>query len=169
MNKIYLANIILALFVVAGCNKHKTSATTPEALPMTEQSAKETELPEYTPATGVGQIEDVMEGELVPFDGVVLDEETGFAVAQLRIDYDEVYWLAVKSRIFLLGVIRMQEQGLQKSDRRIKELEADLHELRDSWWARNKLVVGIGTGIVLGVVLSLSAGKVWSEMDRDNP
>ena len=155
----------LVLALLCACNK-QTSVIEPMEYERTETATKETELPEYMPPGDAENLIPVSEGEPALFSGYLIDEIGAFSVAEMRINYDQVYWLAVKQRLFLLSVIRIQEEGLQKADRQIGKLEVELYEIRSSWWAQNKFVVGIGFGLFLGMALSISAGRVWSEMDE---
>jgi hypothetical protein len=100
-------------------------------------------------------------------DGILLDEEKAIAAANLRIAYDEVYRLAESNHKYMVSVIQIQEQELQRGDEMLKQKNAELRRLRDSWWQRNKLSVGISIGLVVGVGVALGAGAVWAEVEEN--
>lgn len=158
---------ILALLLALGCSKEtKPEIKYPERLPITEQAKELTELPEYQAPTEGGQTAGVSEGDTVKFDGILITEDKAMAGARLRISYDEVYRLAGSDRKYLLSVLEIQEKGLYRGDQIIDQKEAQLQKIRDSWWQRNKLGVGIGTGLILGIVVSVVTGKVWAEIEE---
>jgi hypothetical protein len=104
--------------------------------------------------------------EQAPFAGILLTEDKAMSAAQLRIAYDEIYQLAIADRKFALNIIQVQERQLYRADAIIDQKEAELRAIRDDWWEKNKLQVGIGVGLLLGVGLSLLTGKVWAEIEE---
>jgi hypothetical protein len=159
-------SISLILFLALGCSKQTKEPEYPARLPITEQAKELTTIPAYVAPSSEGKIVDVEEKEAAPFAGVLLDEIKATKVAELRIAYDEVYRLALADRKYALSVIQIQEQELYRADKLIDVREKQLKEIRDSWWERNKVWVGVGVGLLGGVGVSLAAGTVWSRIEK---
>jgi hypothetical protein len=94
--------------------------------------------PEGFPDGGGGEpydVADVDRGQPAPFSGILLSEGRFMAVANLRLENDE-----------LKGKLRWR-------DRRIGELEAELAEAREErepgWWERHDMTIGIVVGAAL--------------------
>jgi len=159
---------IVCLLLVVGCTKDtKPEIKYPERLPITEQAKELSALPDYQEPSSEGQAVAVAEGEPAPIDGILLDETKAGLVAELRISYDELYRMSDAQIRYLLAVIEIQEKELYRGDQIIDWKEAQLQEIRDSWWERNKLGVGLTLGIVGGIVVSLATGKVWSRIEAN--
>jgi hypothetical protein len=158
----------LLVYVVffAACSKQIPEPVYPEKLPIKEQAAELSKLPEYQAPT-VGEVVDLSKDEAAPFDGLLLDETKAFAVDDLRTSYDEVYRLSEVNRRYLLSVIEIQEQELYRADNIIDQKEAALKKIRDSWWARHKLSVGIVAGVLVGASFAIGAGAVWAKVDGE--
>ena len=162
-----LKSISVILFLVFfGCSKQQKEPEYPARLPITEQTKEVTAIPAYVAPSSEGNIVDIDEKEAAPFAGVLLDEIKATKAAELRIAYDEVYRLALANQKFTLSVIQIQEQELYRADKMIDVKERQLAEIRDSWWERNKVWVGVGVGLLGGVGLSLAAGTVWSKIEK---
>lgn len=159
-----MSRFIFALSILFASCAHAPKETPVTPSPFVEEAEKLTVLPPYT-GTSAGQAVSIEEGDKAPFSGVLLSEEKAAGAAELRISYDQVYQLAGSDRKYLLAVVRVQDRELILADRRIDDLNGQLKELRDSWWERHKLDVGIGIGIVVGVGLSIATGYVWAEVD----
>jgi hypothetical protein len=80
---------------------------------------------------------------------------------------DEIYQIALADRKFMTTVIQIQEQELFRADKVIQTREAELMKLRNSWWERNKVAVGIGVGILGGMGLTLAAGIIWAQIEEE--
>lgn len=160
---------ILFFLVCFGCAREaKPKVEYPSRLPIFEQAQGLTVMPEYLLADNEGGIVGVSKGDVAEFDGLLFSEEKALAVGELRIAYDEVYRLAITDRKYFLSVIEIQERELYRGDQVIQEKENQLKKIRDSWWERNKVSVGITIGIISGVALSLATGKVWSMIEEKN-
>jgi hypothetical protein len=160
-----MKRFILFLFLI-GCAKATPPPQAPERLPITEQAEEVSDIPAYQPPTP-GDAVGLAEGDPAPFDGVLLDETKAGAAAKLRISYDEVYQLALSNKKALLTIIQIQERELMSADKTIDQKEKALREIRDSWWAKHKLTVGVVTGVVLGIAGTVAAGRVWAAIDDD--
>ncbi len=159
--------LIIVLGAISGCTRAAVVAPAyPERLPVAEQVKEVAEVPEYVPPTEGGQVEGISEGEEAPFDGVVITEDKAVGAAQLRIAYDEVYRLLLSDHSMMLAVVTIQEQELYRADAALKAERSAHNRLKNSWWHRHKLAIGITTGLIVGVGLSLGAGKIWSRMDN---
>jgi len=162
-----LRYILMSCFIfIFGCSKSALPPKAPDRLPITEQARSVSMLPKYQAPTP-GNASGLSEGDLAPFDGILLDETKATAAASLRISYDEVYWLAESNRKALLTIVTIQEQELMRADEKVKKQNETLHELRDSWWSRNKLTVGVFTGLIVGIGLTAGAGSVWAKIDEE--
>lgn len=159
-----IIGIDLLLIFSSGCVPSKKEETTPR-LPIYEQATELSVLPKQNVPADVGQAIGVTQGDTVAFDGILLDEAKAESAIRLRIDYDELYGVTASNRKYLLSVLAIEEQGLQKSDTEIARLRGDLKEIRDSWWARHKLSVGIGLGLVIGIAGTIATGYAWSAID----
>lgn len=160
--------ILLTVLVCVGCGgAPKTEVSETSELPILKQSTELTTLPEHKGPIETGEVVAVEEGEEVPFSGILLTEDKAMAAAELRIAYDEVYRLAVTDRKYMLTVITILEDGVQRADKIIVQKNEKIDELQNDWWQRNKLQVGLGIGIVVGVGLSLATGFVWAEIEED--
>lgn len=158
----------MVLVFLAGCTKQaKPEVKVPERLPITEQAKELTELPPYQPPTEGGQTAGLQLEDPAPFDGVLLSEDLALKAAELRINYDEVYRLAIADRKYMLAIIEIQEGLLYKADQTIDYKEKQLKDIRDDWWQKNKLQVGIVTGVLLGVGLTLATGAIWAKIEED--
>jgi len=163
-----LSPIVALIFLVVACSKSTAPAPkVPERLPITEQAKELTEVPPYQAPTKDGKVVGLELDAPAPFSGVLLTEDKAMAAAELRIAYDEVYQLAIADRKYMLNIVQIQEQQLYRADAIIDQKEAELKAIRDDWWEKNKLQVGIGVGLVLGVGLSLLTGKIWAEIEED--
>jgi hypothetical protein len=155
------------MILSVGCTKEaKPAPEYPERLPITEQAKELTELPAYQPPTDGGQTAGLSLDDPAPFDGVLLSEDLALKAGELRINYDEVYRLALADRKYMLSVIEIQEKQLYRADAIIDQKEAQLREIRDDWWQKNKLQVGIVVGLVAGVGLSLATGAIWAKIEE---
>ena len=157
---------IPVLFLMVACNKQAPDQVYPEKLPIKEQAAELSKLPEHQGPSG-GEAVGVAKGDTVPFDGILLDETKAMAAANLRISYDEIYRLSDVNRRYLISVIEIQEQELYRADKIIDEKEAALRKIRDSWWARHKMTMGVVIGVVCGMAGTVAAGGVWAAMDKE--
>lgn len=157
---------ILVLISLAGCNKDtKPAPVYPERLPVTKEMTDLTKVPEYNTPTTEGDVVPIEEGEVSPIDGIVITEDKAFSAAGLRTDYDELYQLHLTDNKVLIHVIRSQEQELFRGDQIIAKKDDELDRLRNSWWQRNKLSIGIASGVVIGAIIVLAGGRVWAEID----
>jgi hypothetical protein len=156
---------VLVLVLCAGlcaCAKKETvEVKDPSHLPITEQAKELTTLPLYQKPTETGTVQGVSKGDVVPFDGILLSEDKAMSAANLRISYDELYRLAESDRKYLMTVVEIQEKTLQLGDQRIRRLEGELSEIRNSWWNNNKMEVGIVVGVVLGIAVTAGTGAIW--------
>lgn len=157
--------LICIVFFVA-CSRQIPDPVYPEKLPIKDQAAELSKLPEYQEPTS-GEVAEVSKDEAAPFDGLLLDETKAFAVDDLRTSYDEVYRLSEVNRRYLLSVIEIQEQELYRADNIIDQKETALKKIRDSWWARHKLSVGIVAGVLVGASFTIGAGAVWAKVDGE--
>jgi len=158
---------IFFLFIL-GCGKEtKPVPAYPQRLPITEEARELTSLPPYKAPIEGGKVVGVSRGDTVPFDGHCMTEDKSFATLDLRISYDELYRNCRADHKALMALVMIQEKALYRGDQIIDRKEADLRRIRDSWWQKNKLSIGIGTGIVLGIVATLLTGKVWAEIEED--
>jgi hypothetical protein len=155
----------LALLLAVAC-KSAPPPKAPERLPISEQVEELSSLPAYLPPTP-GDAVDVAEGETAPFDGILLDETLAFSASELRVAYDEVYQLAASNQRALKTVVAIQENELMRADKVIDQKEAQLREIRDSWWEKHKLSVGIVAGVIIGIGGTVAVGKVWAEIDKE--
>jgi len=158
--------VVMAVFLVMGCAKKQTKIEYPDRLPITEQAERLTMLPEYQKTTESGQVVAVEKGSPAPFSGICMTEDKGFAVAELRTSYDEVYFDAQSNRKYFLTVVGTQEKELYRADQIIDKKDKKIDELQSDWWAQNKFDVGVGIGIVAGVAMSVLVGYVWSEIEN---
>lgn len=153
---------LILILLMAAC-KSNPAPVTPDRVSLSSEMDEVTVLPAYQgPSTGAAQ--GVSKGDVVPFDGVLFDENKTMAAASLRISYDEVYNLALANRKSSLVVIRIQEEELARADKALQAKEDQLKKIRDSWWANHKMVVGIFTGVVLGASFAIGSGVVWSKI-----
>jgi len=160
--------LIIVLFVIYGCAKEKiVSVAYPEKTPITDRIVIETELPVYQAPSENVQAADMAKGDPAPFDGILIDEQAALNAGALRVNYDEIYQIAQVDRKFMTTVVQIEEQELYRSQKMIELREAELKELRDSWWERNKLMVGIGVGILGGAGLTLAAGVIWAQIEEE--
>jgi len=159
---------ILCVILAVGCTKEaKPEIKYPDRLPITEQAKELTELPAYQAPTEGGQTAGLSLNDPAPFDGVLLSEDLALKAGELRINYDEVYRLAIADRKYMLTVIEIQEKELYRADQIIDYKEKQLREIRDDWWQRNKLAVGIGIGVAIGAGIVLGTGAVWAKIEED--
>lgn len=102
-----------------------------------------------------GTIVPIEKNQQAPFAGILMTEERAKQIAKLRLAYDHLYSLADINRRFFETVLKTADKQLGDADREIVRLR----KINDSWWARNKLWVGI----VMGTVLTLGLGglTVW--------
>jgi len=107
------------------------------------------------PAKKTGTIVALNKGDQAPFGGIILTEERAKGAAKLRIAYDELYDIAAINRRFTGVALRAADAQLAAAD---KEL-AQLKQARNSWWARNKVLIGVITGAILG--LAFGGLAVW--------
>lgn len=154
------------LFILAGCAAKQAVSSYPDHLPITEQAKELTKLPAYRAPLKEGEVLPIGVGEQSPVNGVVMTEDKAFAAAELRVAYDEIYGLANSNTKYLTSIVMIQEKELYRADSVIAAREKELDEIRNSWWDRNKVWVGIGIGIVGGVGLSLGAATAWAEIDE---
>ena len=158
--------IIFSMTFCLGCNKEQMPQVVyPERLPITEQAKEFSKMPVYQPPIE-GKVIGLQLDDPAPFDGVLLSDTKAEAAAKLRINYDEMYQLALVDRKFLVTVIEIQEKELYRADQIIDYKERQLIKLRDSWWERNKLPIGIAIGVVVGAGLTLATGKIWSLIEE---
>lgn len=154
----------LMLVLCVGCAKKETAEVKyPDRLPLTEQATELTTLPKYK-GPSEGKSKAISEGEEAPFDGVILDETKGFGAAELRISYDELYSVAQANNKFLLTVIEIQGRELYRADEVVKRKDEELDRLRNSWWQRNKVWIGIGAGILVGAAICLATERAVLEI-----
>jgi len=157
----------LMLLLCVGCaKKENVQIEYPERLPLTEQSKELTMLPEYQAPTEEGQTAPVNEGDPAPFDGVLLDETKGFAAANLRIAYDELHSTALANNKFFLTVIEIQGRELHRADEVILRKDQEIDKLRNSWWQRNKVWVGVSLGLIGGIVVCLATERLVLEVQE---
>jgi len=162
-----MRTFFLILLLCIGCSKKETTEIKyPERLPLTEQSKELTVLPEYQAPTSDGQVRSISEGEVAAFAGVLLDEEKAMATAHLRIAYDELYALSVANNKFFLTVIEIQGRELYRADRVLLYKDNVIDRLRNSWWQRNKVWIGITVGIIGGVAICLATEKLVLEVQN---
>lgn len=158
---------LLMLLLCVGCAKRETTEVKyPDRLPLTEQSKELTMLPEYQAPTSEGKTAPLAEGEEAPFDGVLLDETKGFAAANLRIAYDELHSTALANNKYFLTVIEIQGRELYRADEVVKRKDIELDKLRNSWWQRNKVWVGISLGLIGGVAICLATERLVFEVKQ---
>lgn len=146
------------IFFILGCSKEIPTPVYPRFLPITEQAKGVTKLPPYKGPVE-GQTIGLEQDEGAPFAGILLSEEKAFAAASLRINYDETYRLASSNHKYLLALITIQEKELYRADRVVAQKRVEIKKLRDSWWQRNKLWVGIGGGLFAGILVCLATEK----------
>lgn len=164
MEKIFVFILVLSML----CSCTKSTVVQPEILqklPLSEQAEESSKMPEHLPIFGLGNIVPASKGDTIPIDGFIIDEVSAGGIADLRISYDELYKLSESNRRYLLSIVHIQEEEMQRADVIIARREAELQEIRDSWWERNKVFVGIGVGVVLGVGVTIGAGKILVEME----
>ena len=126
-----MRRLLLILVILAGCSKGTMPEIKyPERLPITEQAKELTNLPVYQ-APIEGKVVGLQLSDPAPFSGVLLTEDKAMAAAHLRINYDEVYRLAIADRKYMLTVIEIQEKELYRADQIIDYKEAQLREIRD--------------------------------------
>lgn len=162
----FLYVFIIALFLVACSKESKPEVAYPKHLPVTEKVEGISKVPEYQPPTD-GKVVAISKGDVSEMDGICLDEKKAFASADLRTNYDEVYQLYLTDRKLFLFVVQTQEQQLFRGDQIIAQKEADLKKIRDSWWQRNKLSIGIGIGVVVGAAVVLAGGRIWAYIEEE--
>ena len=164
MQKIFAS--ILVLLMLCSCTKSTVvQPEIPQKLPLSKQAEENSEMPEYLYVSGLGNIVPVSKGDMVPIDGFIIDEVSAGGIGDLRISYDELYKLSESNKKYLLSIVHIQEEEMRRADAIIARREAELQEIRDSWWERNKVFVGIGVGVVLGVGITYGTGKLWAEME----
>lgn len=147
------------IFFIFGCSKEMPIPAYPERLPITEQAKEITKLPPYNGPVSEGQTVELEQDEGAPFSGILLSEEKAFAVANLRINYDETYRLASSNHRYMLALVTIQEKELYRADRIVAQKNLEIKKLRDSWWQRNKLWVGISGGLFAGILVCLATEK----------
>lgn len=160
--------LFMCVLMVGACSKEVPPTKYPERLPIKEQAEEITKAPAYVPPKKGEQITPIEKGEVAAFDGLLIDEEAALGVAKLRIAYDEVYQLNLANNKYTLFVIGVQEQELYRADQILDQKEAVIKKIRDSWWQRNKFTIGVVTGVVLGVGLSVATGIIWAKIDNRN-
>jgi hypothetical protein len=137
----------------------------PEKLPVTTEVESLTKLPDYKSKVE-GKVISIEEGEQAEISGILLSEEKAINAGEVRIAYDEIYQLYQVNRVLFLTVTSAQEKALYKSEALVLKKNHQIDMLQNSWWAQNKLMVGVGTGIILGVVTTVFAGWVWAEISK---
>lgn len=155
MGKRYTAIIVMMAFgFTYGCS---IPASTVKRKPIYENAKGVMELPAKVEkeAAQPGTIVPIEKTQPAPFAGILMTEERAKKVAALRLSYDHLYTVAEINRRFTETVLKTADKQLQDADEEI----ARLRQQQDSWWARNKLWVGI----VMGTVLTLGLGglAVW--------
>lgn len=132
-------------------------ADTPARQPIFQRAEELAKLPTRIPKPekATGTVLPMRKGDQAPFDGIIFTEERAKRAAELRIGYDELYDIASINGRFIGVALRAADAQLAAADKEVAKLRAD----RNSWWNRNKLVVGL----VLGTLLTLGIGgfAVW--------
>lgn len=160
--------ITICTMMLFGCSAVKAPEIQyPDRLPITEQAKELTLLPVYQPPIE-GRAKALQLDDPAPFDGILFGEEKAFAAAKLRVSYDKIFQLALVDRRYLISIVEIQEKELYRADQIIDYKESQLKKIRDSWWARNKLSMGIALGLCIGAALAFGAGKVWAAIEEDH-
>lgn len=159
-----MKHIIFTVFFIgcAGAKTQKTILPKPSLFSQIDDIATVSEY--IAPSTGMTAT--LLSGDTAPFDGILLDEEKAVGAADLRIAYDDLYRIALLQREASKIALDIADDELAKADADIDAKDAIVSELRDSWWARHKLSVGIAVGVALGVACSFTAGAVWGSMEE---
>ena len=137
----------------------------PDRLPLTEQASEQVLSPLYLSPRQGDKVSPLASGDVADYDGILLDENAAGRVAELRISYDEIYRLNAIHSKYLLSILSIQEQELYRADLIIDQKESELRKIRNSWWHKNKLQVGVFSGIIVGASFVLLSGKVWLEVE----
>jgi len=157
---------VLVFLIFCSCTKGPVvHPEIPQKLPLSAQAEENSEMPEYLHPSGLGNIAPATKGDVAPIDGFFIDEVSAGSIADLRISYDELYKLTESNKKYLLSIVHIQEEEMQRADAIIARREAELQEIRNSWWERNKVFVGLGIGVVVGIGITVGAGKVWAELE----
>jgi len=162
-----MRTLIIVLVILTGCAKNKQAEIEyPKRLPITETIKEQTKLPNYVPPSS-GKIVSVEEGDPAPFPGVLLDESRAQGAGELRIAYDALYGLSVANQKFGVVVVEIQEKQLYRADLIVEKKDEQLDKATNSWWARNKGPVGLAIGIVVGVAITVAAGRIWAAIEEE--
>jgi len=153
--------IILAI-VLSGC-AHTVAVDAPVERAGTIDYEVVSDLPDYVgPSTG--DAVPLLSDEIAPFDGVLLSESKAIGAAKLRIAYDELYQLSEINNSTCEITADILRQGIADADAEIQSRDEILRKLRDSWWEKHKLTVGIITGVFLGASGSFFAATLWGKV-----
>jgi hypothetical protein len=160
-----LYTILITVLLALGCAKTIPVPETPERLSISEQVDEVVTMPEYVDPTK-GSVSRLMEGDEAPFSGILMDETKAFAVAELRVAYDEVYRISRIQKSAYLISLRILEQELAKADIELVRKDAVLRKIQNSWWSKHKGFIFVATGFILGGCSVIGAGLVWSKIDN---
>lgn len=138
--------VIFAVVLMVGCSSAPKIPTTPS---IAKRYKDVTELPKQLikKEWPRGTIQPLKKGNPALFDGIIFIEKRAFEAGRLRIAYDELYRIAEINRRFINVVIKVSDDALRKADIEVRRLRA----LRNSWWSRNKLSIGLVGGFVIGI------------------
>lgn len=157
---------VMLVFVLCSCTAHTSQQLKDSnVVPPTAWLAEMDPLPIHIGPVP-GRAVSISEDESAPFDGVLLDKEKAIAAAELRVAYDEIYRISEIQQATFEITQGILVQELQDADREIEKKNEIIDELKNSWWSQHKMTVGIIGGVVLGVVGSMGAGWVWSQIDE---
>lgn len=149
--------LVMTVFAMGLWACAPVSTQVPKRQPIFQKAEELSKLPPRVPkpVKKSGTVVPLAKDAAAPFGGILFTEERAMAAARLRIAYEELYDLAAINRRFTGVALRAADAQLAEADKEI----ARLRKANSSWWARNKLTVGI----VIGTVLTLGLGgfAVW--------
>jgi hypothetical protein len=136
----------LVVVLLVGCSR---TTPIPKSPSIAKRYKEVTELPKYQVKKTWAKrtIQSLKKGDPALFDGIIFIEKRALEAGRLRIAYDELYKIAEINRRFVNVVIKVSDDALRKADAKVRRLRA----LRNSWWSRNKLSIGLVGGFVIGI------------------
>ncbi len=119
-------------------------------------------LPEKYSAGDAGKAVHVEKGKEAKIGGLIFPTKKAMEYAKLKIRYEELYSIATVNKKLATTTVDIANKKINEADKEIDRLRGK----QDSWWNRNKVVIGVLGGFTVGV--TLSGVIVWGAFRLSN-